>query len=116
MLTLYWIIALPVVLFYTVFAPEAFFYNTDRYNQKGEKIRMFERWRIKSIFWNLHQSFIHLIGSLIGFICIYRLIFIPVDNTEQIWPYYLVIFFTGIAGIMGYIPSILFRLEAKPSK
>lgn len=103
---IYILISIIITLFYTIFAPEAFFHKT--YVEK-EKPKLFDRWRDKRLSWNLHQSFIHLIGSAIGFFSMYKLVFdLGLQDPNQYTLSHLVLLLFGIAGIMGFIPRILF--------
>lgn len=102
---IYWLIATIIILFYTIFAPEAFFHHT----YKKEKPRLFDRWKDKRLVWNIHQSFIHLIGSAAGFITLYILIFgLGIDDPSKYGVIHLILFLIGISGVMGFLPRILF--------
>lgn len=103
---LFIIIAFIVIVFYTLFAPEAFFHNTYR---KKENPKLFDRWEDKRLAWNIHQSFIHFIGSSVGFVSLYILFFyVGVDNPKDYGVTHLILFLLGISGIMGFIPRIFF--------
>lgn len=103
--TIYWIIATLIIVLYTLFAPEAFFHNTN----KKENPKLFDRWKDKRLIWNIHQSFIHFMGSAIGFIALYILIFLlGVNDPHKYSLSHLVLFLIGIAGIMGFLPRIFF--------
>lgn len=109
--TIYWIVAIVVILLYTIFAPEMFFHNT----RTSEKPKRFDRWTDKRLAWNIHQSFIHMMGSLTGFLCLDILLFqLGINDPSKYSVAHLVLFLVGIAGIMGFIPRILF--ESKVSK
>lgn len=105
MFYLFWFIAIVVTLFYTIFAPEAFFHNT----YKKENPKLFDRWKEKRLVWNIHQSFIHFIGSATGFIALYILLFnLGIDDPSKYGVTHLVLFLIGISGVMGFLPRILF--------
>jgi len=102
---IFWVIAMVVVLLYTIFAPEAFFHNTYR----KENPKLFDRWRDKRLAWNIHQSFMHFIGSTLGFVALYFLVFkLGISDPSKFSFIHLILFLIGISGIMGFIPKILF--------
>lgn len=101
----YIIFAIIITILYTLFAPEAFFHHTD----KKDNPSLFDRWNDKRLAWNIHQSFIHLLGAIIGFTSIFILIFkLGVDNPNQYSITHLILLLIGSAGIMGFLPRILF--------
>lgn len=102
---LFIIISISITALYTLFAPEAFFHHT----YKSERPKLFDRWKDKRLAWNIHQSFIHFIGSSIGFISLYILFFnLGINNPENYSIAHLILFLLGVSGAMGFIPRILF--------
>lgn len=102
----YWLIAAVIILLYTIFAPEAFFHNT---YVKKENPKLFDRWKDKRLAWNIHQSFIHFVGSAVGFIALDFLIFnLGIDDPSEFGVNHLILFLIGISGVMGFLPRILF--------
>lgn len=94
-----------ITILYTLFAPEAAFYKP---TQK-ENPKLFDRWSEMRLAWNLHQSFIHFVGSTVGFIALYILFFeLNIQDPSKYSLVHLILFLLGIAGIMGFIPKILF--------
>ncbi|MBT4358655.1 MAG: hypothetical protein HOD22_01700 [Candidatus Pacebacteria bacterium] len=88
-----------------MFSPEAFFHNTHR----KEKPILFDRWKDKRLAWNIHQSFIHLVGSIIGFVALDILFFkLGIKNADELELLHLLLLIIGISGVMGFIPRILF--------
>lgn len=102
---IYLVFAVIVTLFYTLFGPEASFHNT----YKKEKPKLFDRWKDKRFFWNIHQSFVYLIGSTVGFVSLYILTFVlGINKPSEYSVTHLLLFLIGISGIMGYLPRIFF--------
>ena len=102
---IFWEIATIVIFFYTIFAPEAFFHNTYR----KENPKLFDRWKDKRLAWNIHQSFIHFIGSSVGFVALYFLFFkLGISDPSKFSLTHLILFLVGISGVMGFIPRIVF--------
>lgn len=103
--TAYWIIAAIIIVLYILFAPEAFFHKTYR----KENPKLFDRWKDKRLMWNIHQSFIHFVGSLIGFIALYILLFkLGIGDPNEYSLSHLLLLLLGLAGIMGFLPRIFF--------
>jgi len=103
---IYWIIALLITSWYTFFAPEAFFYNTDKIR---ENPKLFDRWSQKRFAWNIHQSFIHFLGAFTGFIALGILFFnLGIDDPQQYGITHLVLFLFGLSGVMGFLPNTFF--------
>lgn len=103
--TIYWVISIVVIILYTLFSPEAFFHHT----YKKENPKLFDRWRDKRLAWNIHQSFIHFLGATIGFTALGILFFnLGITDPTKYTLVHLILFLIGIAGIMGFIPRILF--------
>ena len=101
----YWNLASVIIAIYTVFAPEMFFHNT----YKKENPELFDRWKQKRLLWNIHQSFMHFVGSLTGFLCLDILFFkLGVNDPSKFGLTHLILLLLGISGIMGLIPRILF--------
>jgi len=101
----YWVVAIIIIFLYTVFAPEMFFHNT----RKKESPKLFGRWKDKRLAWNMHQSFIHMIGSLTGFLCLDILFFqLGANDPSKYGLAHLVLLLIGVSGVMGFLPRILF--------
>lgn len=101
----FWLFATFVTLFYTLFAPEALFHNT----YKKESPKLFDRWKDKRLVWNIHQSFIHFVGSSLGFISLYILLFsLGINDASKYSIVHLLLFLIAASGVMGFIPRILF--------
>lgn len=101
----YWIVATVVILLYTTFAPEMFFHHTYR----KENPKLFDRWKDKRLAWNIHQSFIHMVGSLTGFLSFDILFFqLGINDPNRYNLTHLLLFLIGISGVMGFLPRILF--------
>lgn len=108
----YTIFSVILVLLYSLFAPEALFYKC----KKEEKHKLFGRWKYMRLAWNIHQSFIHFIGSFTGVIALWILFFrsnIDWSNLtiEHFSIEHLILLIIGLAGIMGFIPKILFGFD-----
>lgn len=99
-------ISLVAILGYAVFAPETMFYKTS----KNESNALFDRWKNKSLAWNIHQSFIHFLGSLIGFVALDILIFtLGITDPHKYTLVHLVLGVIGFSGVMGFLPRIIFE-------
>jgi len=104
---IYWIAASLITLMYTLFAPEIFFYKVTK-----KETKFLDRWKVYNLVWNLHQCIIHLTGSIVGFLSLDILIFQwGMPTPDKFGFAHLILLIIGVAGVMGYIPKILYSLN-----